>query len=1136
MPSRTPRIWRWIVVAVTAIAAGPASADAAVPFVIDGAANARSPTVAVDGNGTAHFAWTYESPGGSDPVGYCQVPRNGTACTKKKTFDAPKEGVAPPRIAVHPDGRILIYTLRCCGIDHPPGVVPSDPQDRGSPFDPCDPRRSTDPEEFRDPNVDYGYLYESTDGGSTWAPDFDYYPNGFCDIVRPRVVGSLEPSFADVVPGPGEFSLAVVGAFKGETHFQATPLNGFAYTDKFAVRQKANLGAGYYGSVAFIDPQTPIVAMSDLANVYFSRYKGGPEFNETSNWQGQQLLGPGDEPELAGGKRGVHLIYKTRDGQRRFVTRRFDGSGFGPPQDLTTVGGDSIFADFFQDAGGNLNFVWMENGPDELRYRVSKDGKTWGPVKKLASPAGGQQFFNNEISAARDAGGFVTWDQNSKGPIQAVQFGPTGPVSDGGGAGGCVPQVKVGGATVVAREGCLQKSGSKYTAGGDVRVNGIDLYPTSGTKVVADTTAKTITSNASVETRIGHVILDKAKVEWRVPASGQLLDLAGNPARFDTEDLNAEGVLGLPILGDTEVKINADGSADIPVHFGLPDPFGGLGGLGEISGAATLHANLAQGLVLKGLRVEAEDVGLGIATIDKLVIDYKADPSLFYGQTVLSLPISLGGLEAEFGLKQGNFDYGKAAYTPPGDGILLATAVYLRKIAIEVGANPTMIGGGVTLGGGPKLGNVDLVKIEANMSYTFPDAPAPGVFRIQGLGYVVDIKVADLLIQYETSGKFTFAGHLGIGSEPEAGIFFTMESFLDLQKQLFEMYGDAKLCVAICAGGTVIANNNVLIGCVDIPPFGLKLEWSEIIPEPIAGCDVDDYRLVQSARFAQSGIHTINVRAGLPRLAIEATGRGAPPRLTVSGPDGRTIATPSDQSVAVNNAVGFMASERRSNKTIISLNNPPAGAWTITTQPGSAPIADLKHAEGLPEPKVSAKVRGRGRRRTLSFESKNFRKGERIRFAEEGRGAASIIGGASTRRGTIRFRPANGAAGRRTIFATVEQNGLPRKRIAVATYTAPGPVRAGRPRNVRLKRRGNRLLVTWGRAKNATRYAVRIRVADGRRQIIPVKKRRLVIPDVPGVERGTIAVMGLRPDNSAGPAATARLKAKPKKRKRRVRR
>jgi hypothetical protein len=138
--------------------------------------------------------------------------------------------------------------------------------------------------------------------------------------------------------------------------------------------------------------------------------------------------------------------------------------------------------------------------------------------------------------------------------------------------------------------------------------------------------------------------------------------------------------------------------------------------------------------------------------------------------------------------------------------------------------------------------------------------------------------------------------------------------------------------------------------------------------------------------------------------------------------------------------------------------------------------------------------------------------------------------------GTIKFSPANGKAGKRRLLAVVEQDGTFRKSIVAGTYTAPGPVRPGRPSHVRLRRRGPKLVVTWGRASHAVEYAVRAKLKDGRRLVLPTKKRKLTIRNVPGIDSGSIAVYGLKADRTAGPPGKAKLKAKPKKRKKRHRR
>ena len=60
----------------------PASASAGQPFTID--SGGQNPHVAVGEDGTGHFVW--ESVGVERAVGYCQVPRGGTACTKTQRW------------------------------------------------------------------------------------------------------------------------------------------------------------------------------------------------------------------------------------------------------------------------------------------------------------------------------------------------------------------------------------------------------------------------------------------------------------------------------------------------------------------------------------------------------------------------------------------------------------------------------------------------------------------------------------------------------------------------------------------------------------------------------------------------------------------------------------------------------------------------------------------------------------------------------------------------------------------------------------------------------------------------------------------------------------------------------------------
>src|SRR5690606_9238201 len=153
-------------------------------------------------------------------------------------------------------------------------------------------------------------------------------------------------------------------------------------------------------------------------------------------------------------------------------------------------------------------------------------------------------------------------------------------------------------------------------------------------------------------------------------------------------------------------------------------------------------------------------------------------------------------------------------------------------------------------------------------------------------------------------------------------------------------------------------------------------------------------------------------------------------------------------------------------------------------------------------------VGGKARRRTLRYRVKAV-PGQVVTFSEVRPGVAGkVLGAAKGTSGTLRFSPAAGKGGRRQVVALVEQDGKPRTQRTVASYVAPAALRPGRPRFARVRRRGSRLVVTWGRAANATGYAVRATLADGRRQLYVVggRTRRLTIPGVSGQFGGRVTV------------------------------
>ena len=132
--------------------------------------------------------------------------------------------------------------------------------------------------------------------------------------------------------------------------------------------------------------------------------------------------------------------------------------------------------------------------------------------------------------------------------------------------------------------------------------------------------------------------------------------------------------------------------------------------------------------------------------------------------------------------------------------------------------------------------------------------------------------------------------------------------------------------------------------------------------------------------------------------------------------------------------------------------------------------------------------------------------GQRVRLFERGTGGGMhALRTVSKRRGTLRFRPALGLGRRRQIVAVVESRGFPRASLTVARFKAPRDSLPSRPKRVTLKRaNGNRLVIRWSRSRRARRYAVNLRLRDGRRVTHVTRKRRLVVGRVPAIDAGTV--------------------------------
>jgi hypothetical protein len=1107
-----------VVAAALALAAAASPAGAAKEFVLDGGANAKDPAVAVDADGVAHIVWNERRPAEpSDVLHYCRVPRNGRSCQHKLTFTTPPipNGTSNatdfpgPKVFAPGDGRVVIATSRCC-----PNRVNAHPL----------------------------YVFNSADGGTSFS--------------GPVEIGDIPIDGARL--GPGPFALSgVTDTRTGGTFFQAAPLAGPPVTGQanLGAIEGDLVGAAYNGSIAFADPFTPIVAMDDLDRVYFRRFGGGTAYNDPAAWGPLTPVGAGDDARLAGllsGKGGVHLLMRVGPGgRRRYVSRRYNGSGFDAPVKVSERG-DPIFREFFKDASGRLHALWVNNNEDSLRHRSAPLGKPWGKTETLVKPRQAGDVYNLRSDAARDGGGFAVYDANGEGPIRAIQYGPKGPVGGGGGGGGdCVDEVTIGLVVVLAQEGCLQRKGDRYTTGDDVRVNGIDVA-VGGGKLTIDKGERRLVTSGKVEARIAKIILGRQPLAWRLPQStGPIKDLAGNPAEFETGAFGID-LHGLDVLGYTVPEVVGKGKVAVPVNLKLPAPFSTM--LGDnVSGRVVLHAT-NEGVDLGALDVEVKDVSLGIAEIKDFTFHFvSGPPELLQAETDILVPPAYSGLgiHAAFGLRDGEFDYGNGAVTFGDNQLLIATDVLLKRIAFAVEAareceRPTKIGGDVTLTTGPELAGASLIEISGGASFSFPQGKCgrPGVFEIHGEGKLVGLRVLTLESRFTTDLQFQFKTALDVDLEA-ARARLAIEGGLDIPAGAFYAAGqaDLELFGFEVFGVDTIVSNEGMAACNTIPgTIGLKAtfeyRWGgdpgfDLDIE--CGFDISEYKPAafgSAAAAAHDRAHKsqgpggFTLPRGLRSAVVRLDGAGGAPGFVLGGPKGLRIAA--EPGVPLRGRGFQVLAVPNRNQAFVRLAAPRAGRYTLTGAAGP-PISAASVARGLPMPSVRGSVRrGRDGARVLSYRLRPI-DGQRVTFVEEGRGVRNILASARRPRGRVRFTPASGPRGRRTVFAIVEQGGMPRARLRIARYSAPGYTRPGRPRRLRLHRRGGRLVVTWRRGRDAARHVVSWALRDGRRQARVTRRRRLVIGGVPGIDGGTIKVAGLRRDNVAGPAARAKLKPKPKR-------
>jgi hypothetical protein len=310
-----------LVLALCALLPASAFGEAGQPIRLGVGAN---PNVSLESDGTADIAFTGAG-ANSAQLFFCRLPRGATACSVTTQVAAPGDSLTIP-LAFGSGNNISLISYRYGLTNGPFAQV---------------------------------LLFSSGDGGTTFGPGVP--------------IGTVPPY--DMAFGPTGLISAVTNAVTAELDYQAWSLTG----NTSAVAALDGDPYEYLGSVAMLDPNTPIVVYSSRGGAgRFRRYTGIGDVNDQASWTPATDIGQLDYPHVVTGPSGTFLIAQNDLSGSTMEARPYDGTTFGARTKIL----DGTRADHaIEDAGGRIHAVGelFSGGPHDasLVYASSDDGAHW---------------------------------------------------------------------------------------------------------------------------------------------------------------------------------------------------------------------------------------------------------------------------------------------------------------------------------------------------------------------------------------------------------------------------------------------------------------------------------------------------------------------------------------------------------------------------------------------------------------------------------------------------------------------------------------------------------------------------------------------------------------------------------------
>ena len=200
----------------------------------------------------------------------------------------------------------------------------------------------------------------------------------------------------------------------------------------------------------------------------------------------------------------------------------------------------------------------------------------------------------------------------------------------------------------------------------------------------------------------------------------------------------------------------------------------------------------------------------------------------------------------------------------------------------------------------------------------------------------------------------------------------------------------------------------------------------------------------KAAAAQAGGSFAVTIKKGDRTRSIRLDGADGAPRVRVTAPGGQVLESPEGPGTALTPALRILRSEQLK-ATVVGLHDPKPGTYKFDLLPGSPAITKVSQSVDPPPARVSARVTGRGAKRTLVYDVLR-RPDQRVTFVEVGPGgqAPDRDGHRRPRNAQVLTRPGDRpAADRSPVRAARDRRRDEDRRLVHAARRAARPARAG---------------------------------------------------------------------------------------------